>query len=104
MLTAAQAGDKAAMVTWEQMMKDLARGVVSLINTLDPELVLLAGGITSAGDALMTSLQSKLEQWEWRPGGVGVTLAIADLAEWAGAFGARLLRWEFHLRKINIRL
>jgi glucokinase len=70
------------------MLSDLARGLVSLINVLDPDLVLLGGGISIAGDELIQGLRQRLETWEWRPGGLGVELAFAKLGDWAGAFGA----------------
>ena len=70
------------------MLSDLARGLVSLINVLDPDLVLLGGGISIAGDELIQGLRQRLDAWEWRPGGLGVELGFAKLGEWAGAFGA----------------
>ena len=70
------------------MLSDLTRGLVSLINVLDPDLVLLGGGISIAGDELIEGLRQRLDDWEWRPGGLGVELAFAKLGEWAGAFGA----------------
>ena len=63
-------------------------GIVSLINVLDPELVVLGGGIASgAGEQLMQPLQSYLDEFEWSPGGHRVRLALASAGEWAGAFG-----------------
>jgi len=73
---------------WDQMLNDLARGLVSLINVLDPDLVLLGGGISVAGDELIQGLRQRLDKWEWRPGGLRVELTLAKLGEWAGAFGA----------------
>jgi glucokinase len=77
-----------ALQLWDRMLDDLARGLVSLINVLDPELVLLGGGISIAGDELIQGLRKRLGAWEWRPGGLGVELTSARLGEWAGAFGA----------------
>jgi glucokinase len=80
--------DRSAIQLWDQMLSDLTRGLVSLINVLDPDLVLLGGGISIAGDELIDGLRQRLDTWEWRPGGLGVDLAFARLGEWAGAFGA----------------
>jgi glucokinase len=77
-----------ALRVWDQMLSDLARGLVSVINVLDPDLVLLGGGISIAGDELIQGLRQRLDNWEWRPGGFAVELAFAKLGEWAGAFGA----------------
>jgi glucokinase len=88
LLTACRRQDGDALRIWDQMLSDLARGLVSLINVLDPDLVLLGGGISIAGDELIQGLRQRLETWEWRPGGLGVELAFAKLGDWAGAFGA----------------
>jgi glucokinase len=88
LLTACRRQDGDALRIWDQMSSELARGLVSLINVLDPDLVLLGGGISIAGDELIQGLRQRLETWEWRPGGVGVELAFAKLGDWAGAFGA----------------
>jgi glucokinase len=77
-----------ALQVWDEMLNDLARGLVSLINVLDPDLVLLGGGISIAGEELIQGLRQRLDAWEWRPGGLGAELEFAKLGEWAGAFGA----------------
>jgi glucokinase len=88
LLIACQRQESNALRVWDQMLGDLARGLVSLINVLDPDLVLLGGGISIAGDELIQGVRRRLDRWEWRPGGIGVELAFAKLGEWAGAFGA----------------
>lgn len=88
LLMACRRQEGKALRVWDQMLSDLARGLVSLINVLDPELVLLGGGISIAGDELIQGVRQRLGTWEWRPGGLGVELAIPKLGEWAGAFGA----------------
>jgi glucokinase len=46
-------GLPAAQAVWNRTINDLAAGLVSLINVLDPELILLGGGIAEAGDILL---------------------------------------------------
>jgi glucokinase len=88
LLAACRRRETNALRVWDRMLSDLARGLVSLINGLDPDLVLLGGGISIAGDELLEGLRQRLDAWEWRPGGLGAELALAKLGEWAGAFGA----------------
>ena len=88
LLAACRRRETNALRVWDRMLSDLARGLVSLINGLDPDLVLLGGGISIAGDELIEGLRQRLDAWEWRPGGLGAELAFAKLGEWAGAFGA----------------
>lgn len=82
------AGDLKARAVWLRSVRHLAAGIVSLANALDPEVVLLAGGITNAGEALLEPLQGYLDEMEWRPAEHRIDLRIASLGEWAGAMGA----------------
>jgi glucokinase len=89
LVTAALAGEPDASAIWEASMRRLAVAVTSLINVIDPGLVVLGGGISAgAGDALLKPLQRYLDQYEWRPGGHQVQLALASAGEWAGACGS----------------
>jgi glucokinase len=88
LLEAVDDGNEFAVQIWRQTVSDLARGIVSVINVVDPELVLIGGGFASAGERIVRELRPYLDRWEWRPGGVGVELKLAELGEWAGAFGA----------------
>ncbi|NND35465.1 MAG: ROK family protein, partial [Saprospiraceae bacterium] len=46
-------GDIFGSWVWLNTMQALARGIISLINVLSPELIILGGGISRAGEALM---------------------------------------------------
>jgi glucokinase len=81
-------GDPTATRLWNSTIRGLAVGIASLINVLDPEAVIIGGGITNAGDALFAPLQRELDQVEWQPGGHKVRIIPAELGEWAGAVGA----------------
>ncbi|HWB03253.1 MAG TPA: ROK family protein [Verrucomicrobiales bacterium] len=88
LLAAAASGDAAAQTVWETSVRALAAGIASLINVLDPAVVILGGGILTAGDQLMIPLRAHMDKMEWRPDGIGVPLVIAQLGEVAGACGA----------------
>ena len=81
-------GDPVATEIFEKSVKALAVGICSLINILDPETILLSGGITKANNNLLIPLKKELEKIEWRPQGHQVQLRIAENQEWSGAFGA----------------
>jgi glucokinase len=88
LVAAAASGDADAQALWLESVRYLAVGIVSLVNVLDPELVILGGGIASgAGDQLLQPLQACLDEFEWAPGGHRVRLALASAGEWAGAYG-----------------
>ena len=80
--------DPAARAVWLTSVRALGAGIVSLVNVLDPETVLLGGGIAKAGPALFRPLRRYLDQFEWRPDDRRIRLRPARLADRAGAFGA----------------
>ncbi len=89
LLEAAATGDVEAAEVWEESVRVLAAGIVSLINVLDPEVVVLGGGIVAAGEQLLAPLRRHMDLMEWRPdGSPGVPLVPATLGEMAGARGA----------------
>lgn len=82
-------GDADALVWWQESVRHLAAGIAGLVNVLDPEMIVLGGGIaTGAGDLLLQPLGQYLDTYEWRPGGHRVRLALAALGDEAGAVGA----------------
>lgn len=88
LLDACVTGDAEAEKIWLESVRHLAAAIASLINVLDPELIILGGGIaTGAGDRLLNPLAALLDQYEWRPGGNRVRLTLAKLGDEAGAFG-----------------
>lgn len=89
LLAACAQGDVEAEKIWQESVRHLAAAIASLINILDPELIILGGGIsTGAGDRLLMPLAAFLDQYEWRPGGGRARLSLAALGDEAGAFGS----------------
>jgi len=88
LLAAARAGDAEACRVWERSVHALACAIVSLINVVDPEIVIVGGGIATAGDQLFVPLRASVAKMEWRPGEHAVRIAAAALDEWSGAIGA----------------
>ena len=88
LVQAAEAGDAEARGIWLTSLRALAAGLTSIINAVDPELVVLGGGIAQAGRALLEPLRGFLDEFEWRPTDQGVRLELAQLGDRAGAYGA----------------
>jgi glucokinase len=88
LVAAASRGDPHARAVWTQSVQALGAGIASLINVLDPEVVVIGGGIAKAGPRLFRPLAMFLKQFEWRPGGHHARIVPALLGERAGAFGA----------------
>ncbi|MDB4632473.1 ROK family protein [bacterium] len=81
-------GDPEATEIWLDSLRALAAAIVSMSNAVDPEVVVLGGGITEAGDALFTPLTKFVKATEWLPADACITLRKAELGTWAGAYGA----------------
>jgi glucokinase len=88
LIAAHGAGHAAAAHIWLKSVRALAAAIASLINVLDPEVVIIGGGIARAGESLFKPLQEFLDTIEWRPGGHCVKILPAKLGEFAGAIGA----------------
>ncbi len=88
LIAAHLAGDAGATAVWLASVRYLACAIASFVNILDPEAVIIGGGIARAGRALFEPLQQALDPVEWRPGGHRVKLLAAELGELAGAYGA----------------
>lgn len=80
--------DSFAIWLWLDSVRKLAIAIASLVNALSPEIVVLAGGITTAGDALFKPLSEFIELFEFRPKGKTTLIKQAKFADLSGAIGA----------------
>lgn len=80
--------DEHATKYWLISVQALACSIASYINTFDPEVVVVGGGIARAGKSLFEPLEKFLRPIEWQPGGHSVPVVPARLGEYAGAIGA----------------
>jgi len=82
------AGDTDATRIWLRSIFHLGAAIASFINSFDPEIVIIGGGIALAADALFDPLRENLDRFEWRPMDHRVPVISAALGEKAGAIGA----------------
>ena len=92
---AAREGDAAAVEILTTVARRLGEGIAGLVNVLDPEVVVVGGGVGEAGDLLLGPLReayvAAVEGADVRP---GVPIVPAQLENDAGAIGAALLAIE----------
>jgi glucokinase len=88
LIAAYRSGDVVAKQAWERSVHALACGITSLINVLDPQTVIIGGGIATAGDPLFGPLAKALKDVTWSLEGEQVRIVPAELGEFAGAIGA----------------
>lgn len=87
---ASERGDAMAKRVIDRMVDYLARGIMNIVCTIDPEIVLIGGGLSMAGEALLTPLRARLETLHYFPGAPPVRVEIAKLKNDAGIIGAAL--------------
>lgn len=59
----AAGGDPDALAVWGEAMDALARGIASLIHCLDPQLVVVGGGVAAAGPLMFDRLASLVSRY-----------------------------------------
>jgi glucokinase len=87
-MKAIENGDAEAEKIWLKSVKDLATAICSFSNILDPEAVILGGGISKAGDRLFGPLRDYLDPLLWKTDDYEIKLLPAQLGDLAGAYGA----------------
>lgn len=88
LLDAYRSGDTFAKEVWLKSIRQLGIGLSSVANMLSPELIVLGGGITKAGDDLFNPLNEYMKQFEWQPNGKTTEIVKAKYGDMAGAIGA----------------
>ena len=61
-LTAAQSGDAVAQEVWVEAANAIARALITYISLLAPDTIIIGGGISRAGAALIDPIQKELER------------------------------------------
>jgi glucokinase len=91
---AAQAGDALALRLWEQAGTRLGIALASVVNLLNPEWIVLAGGLSRAGELLLDPLRRTILQHSFPTPAKAVKLVISKLDQDLGMVGAGLLAHE----------
>ena len=90
-----QAGDARLGEIYTRYIHELAIGVSSLVSVFRPELLVLGGGLSEAGEALLAPLRQELETASPSiPRGPKARLALASLGNRAGILGAAMLAMD----------
>lgn len=84
----AAAGDPLATRVWRQTTDALGTGLTSIVNVLEPELVVLGGGVARAGEALLGPAREAVRLGAMTPGGRAARVVCSALGERVGVVGA----------------
>ena len=91
----ARKGNKKAEGIWEDVGKKLGVALTGVVNLLNPDLIIVGGGISKAGELIMQPLRKEIKKRAMRDQALHVKVVRARLGDNAGIIGASLLVENF---------
>jgi len=85
---AAQDGDDLALEVVNDTARFLGVGIGNLLNVFNPEVVVVCGGVTAAGDHLFVPLRRETARRAFKPAVAACRIVPGELARTAGVYGA----------------
>jgi glucokinase len=92
--SAAHAGDAAAAAAFENISWYLGLGIANLVHLLDPELVVLGGGVSRSGDLFIDTVRDVVASTGIPDLVRDVRIELSTLGGDAGVIGAAAIAWE----------
>ena len=90
----ARAGDPLARRLWDQTTSLLGQGVTSIVNLYEPDVVVLGGGVTRAGEQLLSPVRQAVARLAMGPAARAVRVVPAGNGDRAGVLGAAAVAFE----------
>jgi len=97
---AARAGDAVALRAFAEIAEHLGVGISYLVNILDPQMVVLGGGVLEAADLLLEGTQSSMARHSLKGGRVPVQ--VSALGDDAGLIGAVFAAMDQSVRSYRV--
>jgi len=85
---AAHDGDGYALEVVHDTAKFLGAGVANVVNIFNPEVVVICGGVTLAGDKLFLPLRNEVKRRAFKPAVEACRIVPGELTGTAGVYGA----------------
>jgi glucokinase len=85
---AAKKGDGLANEIVRDTARYLGAGIATLLNVINPDVVVIAGGVTRAGEALFAPLRTEVRRRAFNPAVIAARIVPAELPGTAGVVGA----------------
>ncbi len=85
---AAHQGDELATEVVNDTAKFLGTGIANLLNVFNPEVVVVCGGVTLAGDHLFVPLRREVARRAFKPAVQACRIVPGELINSAGVYGA----------------
>jgi glucokinase len=87
----ARQGDAAAQQIVDETVRYLAMGVANLVSALNPQMIVMGGGLMQAGGLFLEPLRREMLQWAQPIAAKQVRIELSALGEDAGLLGAARL-------------
>lgn len=100
-VAAAAEGDGLASDLWDETTELLASAITDLVNVLEPELVVLGGGVTRSGSALLDPVRAAVRRDAMPPAAAAARVVLAGLADEVGIVGAAAVALDALQKKIH---
>ncbi|HET9479218.1 MAG TPA: ROK family protein [Pyrinomonadaceae bacterium] len=84
-------GDELALMVFQRFGSYLGIGLANLINIIDPEIIVIAGGAVNGWDLFAADMQREVSERAVRATAQQVTIAAAECGDNAGLLGAARL-------------
>ncbi|MGB3034843.1 MAG: ROK family protein, partial [Candidatus Microthrix parvicella] len=88
-----KAGDDDARRVWHEWTGWVAVGLANLIQVIDPDVIVLGGGVSAMGDLLLDSVRDHLQGMALALDARRLSLVCAPGGPAAGVVGAALAGW-----------
>jgi glucokinase len=85
---AAAGGDELASEVWDETVSLLGQAVTDFVNILEPDVVVLGGGVTRSGGQLLDPVRSIVLEGAMRPAASAVRVELAALGDLVCVVGA----------------
>ncbi|MFQ5498587.1 MAG: ROK family protein [Candidatus Zixiibacteriota bacterium] len=91
LFTAGKRGDEIAHETIDETARYLAIGLAGIVNLINPEVIVIGGGIADGGGGFLESVSAEVKQRAFSSAIKGLSIVKASLGNDAGFIGAGLL-------------
>jgi len=87
-------GDEVATEAVDRLVEALAAGIVGVVNLLNPEAVIIGGGLADSGEVFIKRIRMAVRERGMSSNTRGLKILKAKLGNRAGFMGAALLGWQ----------
>jgi len=91
---AAQAGDGHGLAAWRNYTADLAIGLANIVAFVNPEVIALGGGVSSAADFMLDAVRGKVDELTTMVPRGTTRIVVAQLGNDAGQVGAATMAFR----------